>query len=139
MELTVSKINDRHIQVRSLSVRKFWEWLQSGELLPLSEVEPQPDLVETFLISIPCPPALLHEDQDGNFTSVKNPTLESVLAFIRGDFWTRYEGKIYAYADLPPNIRRYLMDLQVQTVITYPTCSQEVREEVEVRMGRRSK
>lgn len=135
----MSKINDRHIQVRSLPIRKFWDWLQSGELLPLDEAEPQPDLVETFMIPLPCAPALMHEDRDGNFTSIKNPTLEAVLAFVRGDFKTQYEGKTYAYADLPPNIRRYLMDLQVQTVITYPTCSQEVREEVEVRMGRRTK
>lgn len=130
------RLSDRYFRVQTYQIKKLWAKFQFGNILPFPETEARPHLVEALIIGIPCAPALMHEDGDGKLTSVKNHTLEAVLAFIRGDFKIQYEGQTLPYLDLPLNTRDYFAGLSMQVVITDPACTQEVRKEVEVLMGR---
>lgn len=130
-------LTDRCFRVQNLQVKKLWTWLQLGDLLPFPKGAAQPRLVEAFMLGIPCAPALMHEDREGKFTSVKNPTLEAVLSFVGGEFKIQHEGQTLSYLELPLHIRGYFWGLSLQVVITEPTCTQEVRDDVEILMGRR--
>lgn len=128
----------RQFNVRTLLVEKLWSLIQSGKISLIPETEAQPHLVEAFLFGIPCPPVLMHEDKNGDYISVGNATLEAVAAFIGGGFKIQYEGQATSYCELLPHVRRNLQLLPMQVVITEPTCPREIREQIEVMMGRRS-
>ncbi len=129
---------------KTKTIQNLWNSYQNSgiALLPSKiEVNDQQAIVESIMMELPLSPVLLHTDPEpydqDSYTPVGNTELEAVFAFICHKFTVNVDGKDFLYDDLPKSEQDHLMAQEVQVVITKANCPASIREDVEVRMGRR--